>query len=110
MPWTISSMTPSLRAIFLMTARVPTVCRSAKPGCSSPPLRWALTTNVFSSVASAASMAATLCGRPTDSGTNRPGNSTVLRSGSSGSDCFSAAGVASAGVASRATGAGPSFS
>jgi len=91
MPWTISSITPSWRASFLTTARVPTVFRSARAGWSSTPSFWALTMKAFSSVISTASMAATECGRPTDSGMNRPGNSTVLRSGNSGSDSASAA-------------------
>src|SRR5438132_4351104 len=68
-----------------MRARVPMEKSCSGLGCSALASRWATTTRVFSSPAKAASTAATELARPTDSGRNRFGNSTVFLIGSTGS-------------------------
>ncbi len=67
-----------------MTARVPTVYRSSGPGCSFWLFFCVTRMRFLSSVARTASTAATELGRPTDSGMNRYGNSTVFLSGRTG--------------------------
>src|SRR5262245_29064126 len=84
-PCTSTSTVCSPRAIFLMTARVPTVYRSSTPGDSCAGSRWATSISDFSSDPAAASTAASDAARPTDSGMNRPGNRTVFLSGRTGS-------------------------
>src|SRR5439155_26138847 len=73
-----------LRAIFLIRARVPMEKSCSGAGCSALASRWDTTTSVFSSPAKAASTAATEFVRPTESGRNRLGNSTVFLIGSTG--------------------------
>src|SRR5438445_7823111 len=74
-----------VRTIFLIRARVPMEKSCSGAGCSALASRWDTTTSVFSSPAKAASTAATEPARPTDSGRNRFGNSTVFLIGNTGS-------------------------
>ena len=76
-----STMSSFGRDILRMIALVPTVYRSSCFGDSTEASRWANNTISFSSVASAASTAASEDGRPTDNGISRYGNKTVFFSG-----------------------------
>src|SRR6185503_2054411 len=86
-PWTIKWSTlsvPGERIIRLMTTRVPVWYRLAGPGSASSSPRWAMAPSSFSSVARAASAAASDIGRPTVKGVTPDGKTTMCRKGNMG--------------------------
>src|SRR5262245_11272473 len=84
-----------------MTARVPMVNKASGVKRSSSGLRCATTRMAFSSLATAASTAATELSRPTESGKNKYGNNVVFLSGSTGNVATGTTGGGSVTVVTR---------